>query len=70
MTDNYSNDNCFQMFLLESFLQSCIDSGKKRMAVPTEVVSYMDMATHFVMAEMERQERFNNKFKEDDSERH
>lgn len=59
MTDNYSNDDCFQMFLLESFLKSCVDSGKKRMAVPTEVVSYMDMATHFVMAEVERQERFN-----------
>lgn len=70
MTDNYSNDYCFQMFLLESFLQSCIDSGKKRMAVPTEVVSYMDMATHFVMAEVERQERFNNKIKEDESKRH
>lgn len=70
MTDNYSNDFDFYTFLMESALKSCIDTGKKRMVIPIEVATHMEMTARFVRHEFERQARFNYKMNEHESERH
>lgn len=61
MTDNYSNDLDFYMFLLESALKSCIDTGKKRMVIPIEVATYTEMTARFVRHEFGERVRY--KFK-------
>lgn len=64
-TDNYSHDDAFHTFLLESAVKSTINGGYHHMYVPQEVRYYTEQFVRFYFHEQDKQQRFKEKYDED-----